>query len=55
MRFLDYPDKPLIFMNFVMVLHVMFALGCGVKGADRITICGTADPQPVADQPITPT
>ena len=54
MRFLDYPDKPLIFMNFVMVLHVNFALGGDGKGADRITICGTAHAQPASDQPITP-
>ena len=47
MRFLDYPHKPLIFMNFVMVFHVNPALGGAGKGRDRITICGTADPQPV--------
>ena len=47
MRFLDYPHKPLIFMNFVMVFHVNTALGGAGKARDRITICSTVRPQPV--------
>ena len=36
MRFLDYPHKPLIFMNFVMVFHVNPALGGVGRGRDPL-------------------
>ena len=55
MRFLDYPDKPLIWMKFVMIFLVEYRSGWKhEKLRNRITICGTAGPQPVSDSLITP-
>ena len=54
LRFLDYPHKSLIFINFVIVFP-QFSYGeQHEKGADRIPICGTADPQQVSELLGTP-